>query len=430
MTSTQDLVRPGQALDLYYYDGETSRKQAFPTTINTKFVSAFNANLATGGSSVFTIPPSNGVQDIMLNFVLSVATGNANCAVPSAWGYALIKQVSFRYGGSSQYFLTGDQILQLALMRQPNTQAMTDLVNLGGNAAILSTAGDRYANCVLTLPHSTPSGVGKAHPFPTDLLTQQVQVTVELYPTTAILTGSGISAAGVTLSSAQFAVQQVALNNQADALARRVDMSVNAYAFPAQFVQQKQAIPLGAAGNVAPSAQSQGGVAVTLTGFRSGEVKGIAIWLSNTSDYSVSGGAAAAMAPFQWYLPASCQLTYAGDIYARFDAGSSALWNLINDDKSPQVAMTGYNTASTPPGINNFNNSLAQWVILPFAQTFVDDDSHYVLVHGKPITNGIVNLLVSPPLYNGATSANWVLNVSYIYNTTLLMSQGSADFVF
>ena len=424
------MVRPGNALDLYYYDGETSRKQAFPTTLNTKFVSAFNANLTNGGSSVFTIPPSNGIQDIICSFVLNVATGSANCAIPSAWGYALIRQVSFRYGGSSQYFLTGDQLLNLALMRQPNTQAMTDIVNLGGNGSILSAAGNLFANVVLTLPHSTPSGVGKANPFPTDLLTQQVQITVETYPLSAILTGSGISAAGVTLTSGSFAVQQVALNNQADALARRVDMSVNAYAYPAQFVQQRQSIPLGAAGNVAPTPQSQGGVPVTLTGFRSGEVSKIVFWLTNTSDYSVTGGAAAPMAPFQWYLPASAQLSYAGDVYSRFDSGSSALFNLINDDKSPQVAMTGYNTASTPPGINNLNNSLAQWVVLPFAQTFVDDDSHHVLVHGKPITNGIVNLLVSPPLYNGAVSSNWVLNVSYIYNTTILMSQGSADFVF
>jgi hypothetical protein len=126
-------------------------------------------------------------------------------------------------------------------------------------------------------------------------------------------------------------------------------------------------------------------------------------------------------------------MTYAGDIYARFDNQSSALWNLINDDKSPQVSMTGWLSGS-PPTVNTYSsggaNPLAQWVTLPFAQTFLDEDAHYVLVHGKPITNGIVNLLVSPPLYNGSTSSGWVVNVSYIYNTTLLMSQGSADFVF
>ena len=423
------MVRPGQAVDLYYYDGETSRKQAFPTTLNTKFVQNFQS--LTGGSQVFTIPPQNGIQDVVLNLGLTIGGTTANVALPSAWGYALIRQVSFRYGGSSQYFLTGDQILQLALARQSNTQAMTDIVNLGGNAAVGFTAGDvLIANVVLTLPHSTPSGLGKSHPFPTDLLTQQVQVTVELNTPASIFAGTSgnITTANPTLTLGQFQVQQCMLNNQADALARRVDMSVNAYAFPAQFVQQRQQIPLGSNGAVAPVYQAQNGVPITLTGFRSGEVKAIAIWLTNTAD-TQNGN----YAPFQWYLPASAQMTYAGDIYARFDNQSSALWNLINDDKSPQVSMTGWLTGS-PPTENTYSaggaNPVAQWVTLPFAQTFLDEDAHYVLVHGKPITNGIVNLLVSPPLYNGSVSSGWVVNVSYIYNTTLLMSQGSADFVF
>ena len=34
--SAQDMVRVGEGMDLYYYDGETARKQVFPTTQNTK----------------------------------------------------------------------------------------------------------------------------------------------------------------------------------------------------------------------------------------------------------------------------------------------------------------------------------------------------------------------------------------------------------
>jgi len=437
MTSTQDMVRPGEPVDLYYYDGETSRKQAFPTTVNTKFVQNFQT--LTGGSSTFTIPPSNGIQDIVCQFQIQVATGAVGVAICAGWGYALIKQVSFRYGGSSQYFLTGDQLLQLALMKQSSTTAMNDIVNLGGNANNnLTGASYQYANVVLTLPHSTPSGVGKALPFPTDLLTQQVQVTVELYPVSAVLTGAQISTAGITLASAQFAVQQIMLNNQADALARRVDMSVNAYAFPGQFVQQKQTINLGAgtAGNTGQY-QSQAGIPVTLTGFRSGEVKAIAVWLTLSTDWTPSGGNNN-LSPFNWYLPTSAQMTYAGDIYARFDNQGSVLWNLVNDNKSPAVSATswlaGVGNAQPQPNtqLGVYANGLASWVVLPFAQTFVDEDEHHVLVHGKPITNGIVNLLVSPPVIatNIAGGATWVLNVSYIYNTTLLMSQGSADFVF
>ena len=196
-------------------------------------------------------------------------------------------------------------------------------------------------------------------------------------------------------------------NNQGDSLARRVDMSVNAYAFPCEFTQQVQRIPLPGTGADPQS--------LVCTGFRSGEVKALVCWLSRASDGPAN--------PFYWRLPKSVVMTYAGDIYARYDNASSALWNLINDNKAPAwdniVATDGGSSWSTA-------SALSQYVTLPFAQTLVDEDSHYILAHGKPITNGIVNLQVTPPF----AAADWVLNVSYVYNTTLLFSQGTCDYVF
>ena len=434
-TATQDMVRPGDGVDLYYYDGETSKKQVFPTTQNTKFVQQFqNTN---GGSSVFTIPPNQGIQDVVCEFKFA-GTASTGLALPRGWGYALIKQVSFRYGGSSQYFLTGDQILQNALRRQTSTASADQILNLGGQCAV-SAAGatgisnllssDQFGAVVLTLPHNIPSGVGKAHPFPSDLLTQQIQITVELFTPASIFSVS--NAGGGTsnpytiwptgLATAQFVVQQVAMNNQGDLLARRVDMAVNAYAFPCEFVQQVQRIAL------ANTASSQ---SVVLTGFRSGEVKAIHCWLTDTSTAGANGtgsplasGATGVYNPFLWSLPTSIRMTYAGDIYAQYDAGSSPLWNLINGNKAPFVNNLDLVQASPTPTATAF---VSQWVELPFAQTLVDEDAHYILAHGKPITNGIVNLDLTTPY----ASASWVLNVSYIYNATLLMSQGTCDYVF
>ena len=249
MASAQEMSRPGEPVDLYYYDGETAKKQAFPTTQNTKYVQSF-ANL-NGGSSVFTIPPTNGLQDIVVSMSFAAPGANANLALPRGWGYALVKSVSYRYGGSPQFFLSGDQILQNALRRQTSRTSCDDILTLGGNYATGNDlANGQSASIVLTLPHNIPSGVGKAHPLPSDLLTQQVQVTLELYPVGQVWTNTTtgpvvpLPAACTTLASAQFQVQQVMLNNQNDALARRLDMSVNAYAFPCEFVQQKQVIPL------------------------------------------------------------------------------------------------------------------------------------------------------------------------------------------
>ena len=416
--SAQDMVRPGEAVDLFYYDHETSKKQIWPTTVNTKYVQQF-ANL-TGGSSVFTIPPNNGVQDVIISLAfnpLAAGAGTTGLALNRGWGYEAIKQVSFRYGGSSQYFLSGDQILQNALRAQPSRETASDLLALGG-AAALEDAGNtqlsgnaNYANVVLVLPHATPSAVGKANPFPSDCLTQQIQITVELFPPAAIFSKLAGSTATPPTSydSATFQVQQVLFNNLGDSLARRVDLAENAYAFPAEFVQQKQVIPLLATG----SAQS-----VVLTGFRSGEVKSIQCWLSRASDTT-----GAMKNPWNWTLPTSIEMSYAGDIYARFNGQSSTLWNLINGNKYP-----GAQSLSLADGGASFttNSLVSTWVELPFAQTFLDEDSHHVLVHGKPITNGIVNLLVTTP----SSQSDWQLNVSYIYNTTLLFSQGTADYVF
>jgi hypothetical protein len=415
-TSVQDMVRPGSIMDIYYYDADTNKKQAFATTQNTKYIQQF-ANL-TGGSSVFTIPPNNGIQDIVLNFQTDTVSGvdASGLALPRGWGYAMIKQVSFRYGGSSQYFLTGDQILQNALRKQTNRLSADDIMVLGGNSTIDQEHNfTQIANVVLTLPHNVPSAVNKSNPLPSDLLTQQIQVTVELNSVQSVYSVSRATAVPpTTLSSASFQVQQVTLNNQSDALARRVDMAENAYAFPCEFVQQVQRIPL--ASSLVPQS-------VVLTGFRSGEVKNIQVWLTRTSDQATSGSAPRINNPFLWYPPTDIEMTYAGDIYARYDAGSWQLFNLINGNKTPlvdNILLTQAGGAWTETPVTSY------WAELPFAQTLEGEGSMNTLIHGKPITNGIVNLLITTP----SAQSDWVLNVSYVYNATLLFSSGTCDYVF
>ena len=413
-SSAQDMVRPGNPVDIYYYDAETSKKQAFPTTVNTKYTQALT-NLSSG-TSVFTIPPNNGLQDIVVVFKIAALGAATKLSLNPGWGYSLINRVSFRYGGSSQYFLGSQQILLNALRKQPNRSAVNDILTLGGATALPAdlVANDQYAAVVLTLPHNIPSGVGKEFPLPSDCLTQQVQVTVELNPVASIFSigsGGGASTPPSQLTTAYFQVQQVMFNNAGDALARRVDMAENAYAMPVEFVQQEQIVPL------ANSAAQQ---SVVLTGFRSGEVKSLQMWITKDSDVASAGY----KNPFKFYRPELLRMTYAGDIYAQYDTYSAQLWNLINGNKTPAFDNIVLSSDASDNVVGS--SAVSYWSELPFAQTLVDEDAHHVLVHGKPITNGILNIdLITP-----TAAADYKLHVSYIYNATLLFSQGSCDYVF
>jgi hypothetical protein len=185
-----------------------------------------------------------------------------------------------------------------------------------------------------------------------------------------------------------------------------------------------------------PLINSTASQSVVLTGFRSGEVKSIMIWLTENGDTASSGVATATNLgynPFNWQQPSSVTMSYAGEIYARFQNGSSQLWNLINSNKAS--SFDNVVIAGSGGAITTTSTAIGQWVELPFAQPYMDEDSHYVLSHGKPITNGIVNLDIALPSVSTKTggsvvTAGWTLNVSYIYNTTLLFSQGTVDYVF
>jgi len=197
----------------YYPDPMTAEKACFRTSINTRFQQALT-NLS-GGTSTFTIPPNNGIQDIVVSMQIAAIAAPANdgLGLNRGWGYAAIRSVSFRYGGSSQFFLSKDQILQLALRKAPNGFARDDLLALGGSAASEAelAAGPQNAYCWIPLPHCIPTSEGKLPPFPSDLLTQQIVVQLELEPIANIFSAAP-AATGTPasqLNSASFTVQHV-----------------------------------------------------------------------------------------------------------------------------------------------------------------------------------------------------------------------------
>ena len=424
--SVQASIRPGEMKDLMYPGETTVCKQAYPSVVNTRFVQQFT-NLG-AGSSQFIISPNGGVSDIILQMATPLqgagGTSYANAALPTGWGYALINRISVRYGSSAQYFWSGAQMyLQNVLDAETDTKA-ANLAQLGGQAAA-GTGAASAGGCsgatafvYLKLPHNSCRAAGKPLPFPSDLLVQPIVVTVELFSLQAIVVNqaaqSVLTTAPTALAAATLQAKQEMLTDSSDQLARRVDMNSHAMTFPLPyFCQQETQVAIAAAGKQQ----------VNLTGFRAGEVKQILLWFSPTT---VGGGPNAQTPgsgnyqPLLWTQITDVTLTYNGEVFNRFDSGSSALWNVVEDQKSAGVTgLVAYNSGSagSPAQI------VQSYVKLDFAQVSVPSDRESVLIHGKPILNAVVQLSFTAP-------AAGVLHAMYLYNASLLCSRGSAEYIF
>lgn len=411
--SVQASIRPGDMVDTYYYGETNIEKQAYPCIVNNRFVQAFTNTGA--GSSQFVISPQQGVSDICLQFVMPTIATTTGLTLSAGWGYSLINRISVRYGSSAQYFWSGPQMLLQNMYDAENTQKCNDLMSVAGTYASGPQCSGAQANVYLKLPHNSCRAEGKPLPFPSDLLVQPIVVTIELYAASAIFvlaTGGGsLSTAPNALASAQLQVKQEMLTDTSDLLARRVDMNSNAYTFPLQyFCQQETQIPLIA---------QAGAQSVNLTGFRAGEVRNILLWLTLNSDTNPGDGS---FNPQRWAVPSSTTLTYNGEVFARYDAASGVLWNLVCDSKSQSFSWSAALSSAAPGGAQTL---VSQWLDFPFAQVNLPYDKETKLLHGKPILNAVVNLQLTTP-----TASAYTLHAMYLYNASLLCSRGSAEYIF
>jgi hypothetical protein len=123
--------------------------------------------------------------------------------------------------------------------------------------------------------------------------------------------------------------------------------------------------------------------------------------------------------PLYWTAMSDVQLTYNGEIFNRFDAGSSQLWNAVEDQKLSTV--NGYTLFTN--GSAGSSQVVPVYVKCDFAQVYVPSERESVLVHGKPILNAVVQFQFTAP-------AAGVLHAMYLYNASLLCSRGSAEDIF
>lgn len=417
-----DAVKGG-SVDLFYSDPKNALVQTIPVEYDTRFTQAFQ-NLQGGGQQVLTLPPGSGIRDVVMVFgysasALTALSGGATPAVgyalPKGWGYLAIDRVSWRVAGSSEYYLTGLQLMERNMRLVRTRPQADDLLGLGGNQ--VAVAGDYAKDQFAYIPLSfwkSPCVDGYEPALASDLLGSQIQIRVYMKTPAqfwASLPGAtgGLGAVSA-FSIGYFQVEQLNMINKAQSLAVHENMNEHTYVAPLRAFDQQELtaqIPAG-------SATGQG-AQVTITGVMSGQVRAIQVFLTDNA----SGNANALVTQ----APTSIRVSYSGVIYAQYDDGVSQIFNLLDSSKP-----SSFNTNQLTPAVGNTSwvttNVLASYAMCPFAQPIEADEEAELLVAGKNIANGAITLQgIKVP----DNTKDYTLHVVPILNGAIAYSRGSAQ---
>lgn len=422
----QAAMRLGSPKDIYYYGRDTLHKQSIYTVVDNRFKQALN-NLRQG-SSTFIISVDQGISDVLLAAKLPATDGvdisYNGLGLNQGWLYDLINRVSVRYSGSSQYFWTGGQIRIENLREMPNPTTKADLHALGGaQAQDTAIAGDNLtAYAYINLPHNSPNGsLAKPNPFPSEMLSQPIVVTVELNDVPSIFSADNAAAlakAPKELASAYFQVKQVHANDRGELMVATTDRA-KAYSFPTKcFYQNEIQVPLKA--QIAEQA-------IQLTGFRSGEVRSIIMWITKDSDTNGQADASGVYIRNQTNFvdPQDVQLLYNGTVY--YDAADKAshFWNLVSTETPSYLDVTSYAKSSSASELTLVAASPKYWTEVPFSQVYEQLSGSHMYVAGKSIMNSVVNVNLRLPAAEACT-----LHAMYSYNCVMMVADGSVSYVF
>lgn len=412
--SIQQMLLPGTCVDTYYAGVSNTEKQCFPSKVNNRFYVDLNSKTP-GSTSVVTFNPNQGVTDIVLELELPDLSGvftSAGLAVQSGWGYRAIEALSFRFGSAPQYFVGSEQHFISVIDSVEDFVKRDTLVTQGGqtliSAADFGSATKRKAYVYIKIPSNTPNHK-KSLPYPSDLTTQPLQLTIQLADWSKLFdNGSAIPSQLQAFSVARVNFRQVELNNSSDLLAQREDMTKKMYVYPlTRFEQRQLTIPLRNDGSL----QS-----VQLTGFRSGQVSHIVLW---AQDNDLGAGNGLLFSPIS-----NAVLTINGDI--RYDARdqSSIIWDAITNPL-PALYDT-FNVVASGPATAAATTAASYYLKIPMGQEATQMNAGYELTEGMSIMNSVLNLQLQVP----ANTNGYTLYATYWYRSALTISNGNVDYIF
>jgi len=419
--NVQQSIRPGECIDTYYAGKENSLKQCHATTEDNRFFQGMQS-LTSNSSSTITFNPNEGLAEVVVTMVLQAPATGVGLALPTGWGYALLRRIGYRYGSSQLYYISGQQNLVQTLSLCEDSGKKAQILYLGGQA--LTTPSDwaditkRTAYVYLRLPHSSPALSGGALPFPSDVLTAPIQLQLDLADFSTVISAvAGSDTPPSALSSGVVNFTQVTMQDAGDLIARRYDMSKHALTIPLPESWTQEA------NQFSFTTGNDGSFQLSLTGCKAGDLKKLRIWFVQPSDVNASSGV---RNPNLFYAPSQIQFAINGLIYMASNSASYLLNNVIRRRTPPSVTTS----------LVSYNGQTSSYSTSPVASTWVEIDlatpytigntGEVALLHGVPVMNSVLSLSGNMPIANQV----YTCVVEYCLNCSWMASRGSAEFVF
>ena len=282
----------------------------------------------------------------------------------------------------------------------------------GGGAGDFADQAKRTAYVYIKCPWNSPSAQEKSLPLPSDLLTSPIQLNIEFnaasdlfQASSAVAGAAGLSALPAAFALAQAQYEQTHFDDRGEQLARKVNMSEMAYSYPLKYFAQEVFRLQNVQGNNVTQS-------LTLTGLRSGNCLGIRLWCKDDASTDTE----------VYTVPSQVTLSVNGLIYFDSRNGQNQLWSLL--DRKTSASWTADTIAVVGTAFTNTPTE-SYWTWIPFAQHSEVLANESELSHGLSLMNSIVNIQVALP-----NNTTYTVSAEYVFNSTVLFSRGSAEYVF
>lgn len=396
------LNSPGDRVSSIYYSKGNSRVDQAEVTFNFGRFSQTLTSLQLGAQSTLILPRASIVKNVMMHFQLPALV--ADQTLPRGWGYALIRNISYLLGSSTQVQINGQSHFQSVMLSAPSVEKRSELLKIGGEEQLAVTADAVDAYVALDLPWSS-MGDGKKG-IDTLLLNSPMQISIELANADYLYGGTGVRPSALLqgkmlLLQGELAYKEMSL---AGALIQNPGFR---YSYP---YIHKQSFVLGQSCTAATPQTVQ------LQAFQNGDLLMVSVGIIKSSD--IYDSTSNSRNPFNYEQVTDVSLLFNGTVMYNSPEKMYKLYDLIDSDPTyvqASLIAAGTTTPFTSSPINTYMLHFPFTGVnpLPFGEK---TDNHFY--NTWRIKNNTLSLTFTP-----ASTTDYTLYFTYYYNSIASMNQ-------